>query len=90
MMEGGREKTMKKMIAVFALVLAVLVSLHPAHAQKGKVWRIGFLTTGSPVRTFKLRMIAFRQGLRKLGYVEGKNVVIVERYAKGRKERGSC
>ncbi len=63
---------MKKIIAVFALALAVLVSVPMAHAQKGKVYRIGFLTTGSPVRTFKLRMAAFRQGLKKLGYVEGK------------------
>ncbi len=60
----------------------------PAQAQQaGKVYRIGFLTMGSPNRTFKLRMAAFRQGLIKLGYVEGNNVVIEERYAKGRKER---
>ncbi len=60
----------------------------PAQAQQaGKVYRIGFLTMGSPNRTFKLRMAAFRQGLIKLGYVEGKTIVIEERYAKGRKER---
>jgi putative ABC transport system substrate-binding protein len=87
-MDGGREKTVKKIIAVFALALAVLVAASPVHAQqKEKVWRIGFLTTGSPVRTFKIRMAAFREGLKKLGYVEGKNVIIEERYAKGRKKR---
>ncbi len=78
---------MKKIIVVFALACTVLISAPLADAQKGKVWRVGFLTTGSPVRTFKLFMAAFRQGLKKLGYVEGKNVVIEERYAKGKKER---
>ena len=32
-------------------------------------------------------MAAFRQGLRELGYVEGKNIVIEERYGEGRLER---
>ncbi len=67
-------------------VLAFGLLAGPLHAeaqQAGKVYRVGFLTTGSPVRTFKLRMAAFRLGLKKLGYVEGENIVIEERYAKG-------
>ena len=79
---------MSKTIALFAMALAILTSGHPAEAQQaGKVYRIGFLTPGSPVKSFKLRLTAFRQGLRKLGYVEGKNIVIEERYAKGRRDR---
>ncbi len=51
---------MKKIIAVFALALAVLVSAPLASAQEpGKVYRIGFITAGSPVRTFKLWLAAF-------------------------------
>jgi len=73
---------------ISTLVLGLLAGPLPTEAQQaGKVYRIGFLTTGSPNRTFKLRMAAFRQGLIKLGYVEGKNVVIEERYAKGRREK---
>ena len=73
---------------ISTLALGLLAAPLPAEAQQaGKVYRVGFLTTGSPNRTFKLRMAAFRQGLIKLGYVEGENVVIEERYAKGRKER---
>jgi len=73
---------------ISTLALGLLAGPLPTKAQQaGEVYRVGFLTTGSPVRSFKLRMAAFRQGLKKLGYVEGKNVVIEERYAKGRKER---
>ena len=79
---------MRKRIFIHVLAIVILASVHVAEAQQaGKVYRIGFLTMGSPNRTFKLRMAAFRQGVIKLGYVEGKNVVIEERYAKGRKER---
>ncbi len=67
---------MKKIIAVFALALAVLVSVLPAHAQKGKVYRVGYLTPTSFI------WVPFRQGLRELGYVEGKNLVIEFRQRK--------
>ncbi len=80
-------KSMNKILAAFAVTLAILASSIPAHAEpSGKVWRIGFLTAVS-VKPFKFRLAAFRQGLRKLGYVEGDNIVIRERYAKGRREK---
>lgn len=54
----------------------------------GKIWQIGFLTDSSasdPVNL--LRVDIFRQGLRDLGYVEGKNINIEYRYAEGKSER---
>lgn len=48
--------------------------------------RIGVLSGGSPA-TGAARHEALRQGLRELGYVEGKNIVRDLRYAEGRSER---
>ncbi len=67
---------MKKIIAVFALALTVLVFASPAVAQKGKIYRIGYLTVSSYIWP------TFRPELRKLGYVEGKNLIIEFRQRK--------
>jgi putative ABC transport system substrate-binding protein len=76
---------MKKIIAVFALALAVLVFAPQAHAQKGeKIPRIGMNTTS---RVIDFTDKAFLQGLRDLGYVEGKNILIVRRSGKGKINR---
>lgn len=53
--------------------------------QAGKVYRIGFLWD-SPA-AFPDAIEAFRQGLRDLGYVEGRNTVIEYRWAEGKPER---
>ncbi len=54
--------------------------------QAGKVYRVGYLSTNFPsVETF--RVDGFRQALRDLGYVEGKNIVIEYRFAEGRHDR---
>ncbi len=49
-----------------------------------KVHRIGFLRCTSPEPA---EVEAFRQGLRELGYLEGQNVVIEQRYAHGVHDR---
>ena len=54
--------------------------------QAGKVAKIGLLTPSSPAGSGHL-VEAFRQGLRELGYVEGKTVVVEARYGDGRTER---
>ena len=51
--------------------------------QPTKIPRIGFLSGASPPTNVP-RHDAFRQGLRELGYVEGKNIVIEYRYAEGK------
>ena len=55
-----------------------------ARAQQTKVTRIGFLRYTSP---HEKQFAAFREGLRALGYVEGQNIVIEQRYAAGALER---
>ena len=79
---------MTRMIAFLVTAFVILAPTIPATAQQaGKMYRIGFLTTGAPNKTFKRRMLAFRQGLKELGYVEGKNYVLEERYGEGQRNR---
>jgi putative ABC transport system substrate-binding protein len=54
--------------------------------QPRKIPRIGYLITSSP-SAIAPRMDAFQQGLRELGYVEGKNIVIERRHAEGKLDR---
>jgi len=78
---------MKAKIFVFALSALILATIHFAEAQQaGKVPRIGYLS-GSSRSSMAPRTEAFRQGLRDLGYVEGKNIVIEWRLAEGNPDR---
>src|SRR5215471_18067629 len=74
---------MTNVIRRIAVTLAILVSPYLAHAQQGngKVPRIGYLD----FRTSDLK--PFRQGLRDLGYVEGRNIAIEYRSAEGDLDR---
>src|SRR5215813_9619841 len=68
-----------------ALILLTVAVVTEAQLPK-KVPRIGFLSAVSP-STISARLDAFRQGLRELGYVEGKNIVIEWRSAEGKSDR---
>src|SRR5215831_10289815 len=71
---------------LWLLTAIVLSFFHRADAQPTKIHRIGFL--GTPPRSaISERIEAFRQGLRELGYVEGKNIGIDWRYAEGKLDR---
>jgi putative tryptophan/tyrosine transport system substrate-binding protein len=77
---------MKRMWFAGALTNALLTILVPAYAQPvEKVWRIGWLGLDSSMQA--TRIVAFENGLRDLGYVEGKNISIERRWAEGRFER---
>ncbi len=66
-------------------LLALGAAPHFSFAQQsGKVWRIGFLAPGSGPNAF---IEAFREELRSLGYIEGRNLSIEYRYAAGNEER---
>jgi len=54
--------------------------------QQGKVWRVGFLTL-RPASENSQYTDAFLKGMRELGYVEGKNLVVEWRFADGKFER---
>ena len=55
-------------------------------AQQVKVWRIGMLET-IPTGLNASNLVALRQGLRELGYIEGQNYVLEYRSADGQAER---
>jgi putative tryptophan/tyrosine transport system substrate-binding protein len=77
-------RNFKFAILLCAMLLALCV---PAEAQQpGKIPRIGFLIGSSPSAN-AARIEAFRHGLRELGYVEGKNIVIEFRSAEGQFDR---
>ena len=52
------------------------------HGQQPAVPVVGWLNSGTP-RTFAKFLKAFQQGLREQGYVEGRNLTIVYRWAEG-------
>ncbi len=71
-------------LVILALVLAAPLA---AEAQSpSNIPRIGFLTA-VPLSVMSARTDAFRQGLRELGHVEGKTIVIEWRSAEGQLER---
>ncbi|MBI3371490.1 MAG: ABC transporter substrate-binding protein [Betaproteobacteria bacterium] len=78
------EKRRKLVIALGAGALAT--PLCSFAQQQGKVWRIGFLGAASASGYVK-EIDAIRAGLRDLGYVEGRNIVIEYRWAENNPER---
>jgi putative tryptophan/tyrosine transport system substrate-binding protein len=85
--DEDRGKNMKIKIAVLTLCAMLFAPCLPAEAeQTKKVPRIGFLSTAS-LSSLAPRLDAFCQGLRELGYVEGKNIVIEYRSAEGKLDR---
>src|SRR5215470_14410287 len=66
---------------------AILVAIRPAHAQdSGKVWKVGVLTSTSRSLNAS-REDSLWQGLRQLGYIDGKNITMEYRYADGQLDR---
>jgi putative ABC transport system substrate-binding protein len=76
----------KLLVALGAGALAAPLSSFAQ--QQGKVWRIGYLSQNvRPASLDSGTIEAFRRGMRDLGYVEGKNLVIEWRFAEGKVER---
>jgi hypothetical protein len=73
------------------VVLALTLFLDPLLAvgqQPAKVYRIGYLSFGRPSDERERKYLdSFRQGLRDLGYLEGRNLVLEIRYAEGNRDQ---
>ena len=79
---------MKRSAALLIATLALGILGMPLAAgaqQAGKVYRVGFLWDSPAVWPHALE--GFRQGLRDLGWVEGRNIVVEYRWAEGRFDR---
>ena len=70
-----------------AVILILFVAPLAAHAQGPRlIPQVGIVLGYSPAPG-RANVDAFRQGLRELGYVEGQNIIVEERWAEGRPER---
>jgi putative tryptophan/tyrosine transport system substrate-binding protein len=72
-------------LSILFVVVLLALGVTAEAQQPKKVPRIGYLS--SSASTDSGRPEAFRQGLRELGYVEGKNIVIDYRYFEGKLDR---
>jgi putative tryptophan/tyrosine transport system substrate-binding protein len=98
MKAGRKQRTVSSNRSGKAVIRAIFVSicLLPAvfllsgsqAQQPAQLWRIGFLAV-APLSTLEQRTEAFRQGMRELGYAEGKNIFIDWRSAEGIQDRVS-
>ena len=78
-------RNLKSAILLCAM-LSTLGSIAEAQ-QQGKIPRIGYVSSAGDANNPELFVQAFRQGLRDLGYVEGKNILIEYRYLEEKRDR---
>jgi putative ABC transport system substrate-binding protein len=86
-MLGRPNMTASSRVLTISLMFGLLAAPLAAGAQqKGEPYRIGFL--GNSTAALEANLVGpFREGLRDLGYVEGRNVLIEYRWAEGKYER---
>ena len=80
--EKMNRRTAIRRLATFFLTTASLAEAQ----QAGKIFRIGYLDNSTASSRAAL-LEAFRQELRKLGWIEGKNLIIEYRFAEGKNDR---
>ncbi len=81
---------MRRIGLAISFAVSLVLPLSAAEAQPvEKLRRIGYLSPGSIADQSNPTsdVSAFRQGLRELGYVEGRNLIIESRYAEGETRR---
>ena len=75
---------------VYGLTLCAMLfalSYSASAQQPTKIPRIGYVSGSGDAKTPAPLFDAFRQGLRDLGYIEGKNIVVEYRAAEGKQDR---
>jgi putative ABC transport system substrate-binding protein len=83
-----RASHVSRILVLVCLLPAVFLPAGSVAQQPVKIPHIGF-QLDAPVSTAAARIEAFRQGLRELGYIEGKNIIIDWRSAEGKPEHRS-
>jgi putative ABC transport system substrate-binding protein len=79
---------MEKISRLVRIIMVLVTGAAIAEAQqRAKVPQIGYLAGRGDPSTPDPLIDAFRQGLRDLGYIEGKNIVVEYRYAEGKLDR---
>jgi putative tryptophan/tyrosine transport system substrate-binding protein len=84
--QSGNRKQLKLVGCALGAILFSLCGSADAQPP-AKVARIGFLSSTGDVRNPGPSVEAFRRGLRDLGYIEQKNIVVEYRYAEGKQDR---
>jgi len=77
----------RKLIGVTLCALPLALSYRAEAQGPKKIPRIGFVAASGDPKTPAASLEAFRQGLRDLGYIEGKNIVVEHRSAEGKPDR---
>jgi putative tryptophan/tyrosine transport system substrate-binding protein len=73
--------------AFIGTAAALLTAPLATEAQATKVWQIGWLGDGTRAAREWNTLTPLREGLRELGYVEGKNIIIDARWSEGSEEQ---
>src|SRR5262245_21360260 len=82
----SRRTQMPRRILLWLLATLLLITFAQAQEAAKKIPRIGFL--GNSTAALEANLVGpFREGLRKLGYIEGRNIAIEYRWAEGKYER---
>src|SRR3954447_11305004 len=81
-----RKKTINKTVCLTVGAMLFALSFAAQAQQPTKIARIGFLSNNSLAAVSSWNE-AFREGLRELGYVEGKNFIIEYRFGEGKLDR---
>src|SRR5437773_6962584 len=76
----------RKMFCIALVALLVMLNVSAEAQQTGKIPRIGFLDASTASGMAGL-VETFRQEMRKLGWIEGKNITIEYRFAEQKLER---
>src|SRR5262245_48885082 len=85
----SRRKRMPKRIFLWLLATLLLTTASTQAQQPAKTAKIAYFSASSGASQAP-RLESLKQGLRALGYVEGKDIVVEERYAEGKLDRAGA